>query len=359
MTDKIKNGQFYTLGNPFAHPLVQEWFDLIPEVENKRFVEPFAGANNIVKSFLSVYPKVKVEQWKSYDIAPEAIRTNEVPEISLIQQDTLKNFPEADVVITNPPYLAKNSATRMKLDIVDQFGVYQDLYEVSIEKMLENSDYIAAIIPESFLTRKIFKDRLYGFVSIVDKLFDDTDFPVGIALWVPEKTVDYPIYIGSKKVGMFGEIKKKTEILNFDSSGYQKIVIKYNSPHGVIGLKAVDNTVEPSIKYVKGETIDSSTIKVSSRAITRIQIFSDNGEEIITEDNLEVCLTEFNKVLNAYREQSSDIFLTSFKGLRKDGRYRRRIDWKTSSQIIIVALANLELLDKPPQKPSPVSLFDL
>lgn len=359
MSEKIKNGQFYTLGNPFAHTLVQEWFNNIPEVEKKTFVEPFAGANNIVKSFLEIYPQVDVAQWEAYDISPEAIRTNEVPELTLIQRDTLKDFPNADVVITNPPYLAKNSATRMKLDIVQEFGKYQDLYELAVEKMLEHADYVAAIIPESFLTRKLFKDRLYGFVSIVDKLFDDTDFPVGIALWVPEKTEDYPIYIGNLKAGNFQKIKENTRVLNFDQSTYGKVTVKYNIPHGVLGLKAVDNTTEPSIKYVKGETIDPTSIKVSSRAITRIQVLSSDGEEIITEANLDECIVEFNKVLAEYREQSSDIFLTSFKGLRKDGRYRRRIDWKTSSQIIIVALSNLGLLDKSPQKLSPASLFDL
>lgn len=357
--EKIKNGQFYTLRSPFEHPLVQEWFKKIPNIKNKTFAEPFAGANNIVKSVLEAYPEIQAKQWKCYDISPEAIRKNEVPEIQLIQQNTLMNFPESDVVITNPPYLAKNSATRMKIATDYNYGIYQDVYEIAIEKMLDNAEYVAAIIPESFLTRKFFKNRLFGFVSITDKLFDDTDFPVGIALWNPESTKDFTVWVGMENIGNYSKIVEETELFKVDDNDLKKVSIKYNSPYGIIGLKAVDNTVKASIEYVKGTIIDPTNVKVSSRAITRLDVLDKEGSSLVDENNLPIFLKTLNEVLDEYRHQSSDVFLTSFKGLRKDLRYRRRMDWKTSSKIIYVALTRLQLLDKSPQKTSPATLFDI
>jgi len=357
--EKIKNGQFYTLRSPFSHPLVQQWFENIPHIHTKNFAEPFAGANNIVKSVLEARPDIKVSQWQSYDIAPEAIRNNEVPELELIQQNTLKNFPQANVVITNPPYLAKNSATRMKIDTDYNYGIYQDVYEIAIEQMLNNAEYVAAIIPESFLTRKFFKKRLFGFVSITDKLFDDTDFPVGIALWNPEDTEDFDVWVGMNYVGAYTKIIEQTELFKINDASLKEVAIKYNIPSGIIGLKAVDNTVEASIEYVEGSKIDPTNVKVSSRAITRIEVQDKNGNALIDENNLSDFLTTVNEVLNEYRSQSSDVFLTSFKGLRKDLRYRRRMDWKTSSKIIYVALTRLQLLGKSLQKPSAPTLFDI
>ena len=45
-----------------------------------------------------------------------------------------------------------------------------------------------------------------------------------------------------------------------------------------------------------------------------------------------------NIILNEYRDKTHDIFLTSFKGLRKDGVYRRRIDFRTVKCIMNKAI---------------------
>lgn len=337
MTDedaKIRHGQFYTLRNPFNHPLVHAWFKTIDKLDERIFVEPFAGANHLIKSIDEVFPQVKHTQWRAYDLQPEAITDSVVPDVPLIKQDTIANPPSGDVIITNPPYLAKNSAKRMGMSI--DFGAYQDLYEISLAALLERNAWVAAIIPESFLTRKLFRERLYGFISITGDLFDDTDFPVGLALWVPAATEDYDIWIGAKHIGQHKALRKDTTLLDPHTTGLKVV---FNDPQGPLGLQGIDNTVQASIAFVDGATIPSSTIKVSSRSITRISVYDEAGQPLITSSNVQALLPQLNAALATFRADTSDVFITAFKGRRKDGFYRRRLDFKIAKNLV------LEILD--------------
>jgi hypothetical protein len=97
-------------------------------------------------------------------------------------------------------------------------------------------------------------------------------------------------------------------------------------------LIAIDSTSGPGIKFVEGSTIDSSTIKVSSRYSTRITIENSNV-------SLEDLIKDLNTTLAKYRSLSEDVFLTSFRGIRKDGKFRRRIDWDTVRGMILSTLS--------------------
>ncbi|WP_416373657.1 hypothetical protein [Mycoplasmopsis felis] len=52
--------------------------------------------------------------------------------------------------MTNPPYLAKNKAKKINIENFD--NNYSDLYLNALDKMLNNCDFVACIIPESFIT---------------------------------------------------------------------------------------------------------------------------------------------------------------------------------------------------------------
>jgi hypothetical protein len=41
-----------------------------------------------------------------------------------------------------------------------------------------------------------------------------------------------------------------------------------------------------------------------------------------------------NTRLTTIREKTHDVFLTAFKGLRRDGHYRRRLDWALTRAIV-------------------------
>lgn len=104
-----QKAKYYTFDNPFKHSLLKEWLSQIPNYQNKRFLEPFAGSNNIVTLVRQIDDSIV--NWNCFDIAPPLM--NNAPEFDITKRDTIKNFPKGfDVCVTNPPYLAKNSATR-------------------------------------------------------------------------------------------------------------------------------------------------------------------------------------------------------------------------------------------------------
>lgn len=334
MENKIIHGQFYTKGNPFLHKPFQSWWNSIAGKDSMRVVEPFAGANNIIDLADKAGLGLTHSQWGSFDIDPEAITTNTVPQVKVQQADTIKSFPQGfQICLSNPPYLAKNSATRKGMNIdFDDFG---DLFEVSLKVMLDNCEYVAVIIPESFISRQNFTDRLQFVISLNYVMFDDTDFPVCLAVFGKETSKDYLIYVGDKKVGWASKIATKA---NACLDLKRTLNVKFNIPAGQVGLYAVDNTVGDSIKFVKGDVIPESEVKQTSRAITRISL-----PQTHTASDIDRLVVEANRLLAEYRKASQDVFLTSFKGLRKDGFYRRRLDYKTASQLLHKAAYNVGL----------------
>ena len=332
MNSKIELGQFYTRGNPFLYSRVQQWFSSIPNLSNLKLIEPFAGSNSLVAMVNASVLKLNSENWGCFDIAPEAIESNLVPEIEVIKRDTIEDFPSGfDVAITNPPYLAKNSATRKGMDV--SFNGFQDLFEVALNEMLSNCDWVAAIIPESFITRKIFTSRLEVAVSLNHDMFDDTEFPVCLALFSRHETADFEIWRGAELIGSHSKLTKEANNL-LDAPSV--IRTKFNAPTGSVGLWAIDDTNSATIRFLPGEEIASSTIKVTSRSYSRIEL-----EFVGTPIDLHQLEKEANKLIKNYREITGDVFLTAFKGLRKDNLYRRRIDWTTSHRILNRAAYNL------------------
>lgn len=316
-TNKKAKGQFFTITNPFDNDLFREWVGNIPNIKNELLLEPFAGSGNIVRMIKDLGLK---NQWQCFDIEPLTIK-----EFPIKAQDTLKNYPKGfNVAITNPPYLAKNSATRNNLAFPTT--KYDDLYKVCLETMLNNNKYIAAIIPESFITAGLFHDRLHSVISLTYKMFDDTDCPVCLALFNEDKTKDFVIYSDNKEIGYYQQIKQSL------TKPKHSLSLSFNNPTGKIGLLGVDNTRENSIKFVLGRSIEPNMVKPTSRAITRIGIKGNNANI-----DYNLLIEKANKVLNKYRTSTSDLFLTSFKGLRKDNRYRRRLDYKNAKKILNIA----------------------
>lgn len=321
---KREFGQFYTITNPFTlHPFV-EWLNTIPNIKNIDVIEPFAGSNNIPNMIPYLH-------WKCYDIYPN--KNNKCPSLVIEKLDTISNFPKNfTVAITNPPYLGKSSAKRMKMKY--DYPEYDDLYKKCLEVMLKHCKYVAAIIPESFITAKEFKDRLYSVISLPCKMFEDTACPVCLALFNPELTNDFLIYSMNTFVGTHNNLLKYIPPKN------NKIKIKLNDPNGIIGIHCIDNTKEASIFFTNGNNISSSKIKGSSRSITRATIVFPS---VINNNNLEEFIQRCNNILYEFRKNTCDVFLTSFKCLREDNKYRRRLDYDIVKRIISEALKELKL----------------
>lgn len=321
---KKELGQFYTITNPFTLEPFVNWLNNISNIKDIDVIEPFAGANNIPKMIPYLH-------WKCYDIEPN--KENVCPQFTIEKLNTISNFPKGfAVAITNPPYLGKSSAKRMKLKY--EYPEYDDLYKKCIEVMLNNCKYVAAIIPESFITAKEFKERLNTVISLSCKMFDDTACPVCLALFNPEKTNNFSIYSLNTFIGNYNDLLKFMPIKN------NKIKIKLNDPTGIIGIHCIDNTIEDSIFFTKGDNINPSKIKGSSRSITRANIIIPN---IINENNIMGFIQKCNEILFDFRKNTNDVFLTSFKCLREDGKYRRRLDYDIAKRIINEALKQLSV----------------
>jgi hypothetical protein len=277
---------------------------------------------------IETYPHISVSQWSAFDLHPEAQENNLVPSLEVIKQDTIARFPTSfSVCITNPPYLAKNSASRKKLQV--DFEGFQDLFEVSLSRMLDCCKWVAAIVPESFITRPILRSRLYSIISLTQTMFDDTEFPVCLALFNPEPTKTYNLWQNETYLGEHRTLKDALDKLLLIPKSR---LFRFNDANGSLGLYAVDMTKGPSIRFVEGSVIPGSEIKHTSRAITRI------GSRLFIDVDLNQVINLCNANLSTYRERTKDVFLTSFKGLREDGRYRRRLDWETAQRIITTSL---------------------
>ena len=316
-------GQFFTIANPFRSDAFQKWW----KQANKQLgpsdciIEPFAGANNIVKLAAEIGVK---RGWACYDITPPA--ENQVPTIPVSQRDTLREFPKGfKIAITNPPYLAKNSATRRGLQFPETS--FEDLYQVALDQMLANCGWVAAIIPASFLTQRLMVERLSTVVALNCRMFDDTECPVCLALFTPEKKSDFLVYRGEEKLGSFSDLKGKLP------DPRRQLPWRFNEPAGEIGLRALDGSVEASIEFVTGDAIPSAKIDHTCRSITRIKMPPGIREHPAT------IIRSANRLLQEYRHKTHDVFMTAFKGLRRDGDYRRRLDFTQARRLLDLAVS--------------------
>ena len=301
---KRNNGQYFTSGNPFVHPAFLEWA-AVADLPNKRLLEPFAGSNSIIGHLKRMG---LCDRFSSFDINPAH---------PLVQyQDTLKVFPEGyDVCVTNPPWLARNSATVRGLYYPDT--LYGDLYQESLSQCLTNCGFVASLVPESFIRTGLFTDRLTGFVSLTSNLFADTGHPVGLAMFGDQPSPDAEVWSGMTYVGGLRSIKKMRPVPKPD--GPQ---VRFNVEGGNVGLIALDNTIEASIRFCDVRELDYYTVKPSGRHITKLLV---DGP---------VKIGQWNQYLKEFRAATWDVLMTSYKGIRKDGMYRRRLDWQLARGII-------------------------
>lgn len=297
------NGQFFTTANPFNCRAFSDWSRRagLPE---ETVLEPFAGANSLIDHLKSIG---KIREWQSYDIEPRAA--------GIMQRDTIANFPSGyNVCVTNPPWLAKNSAAFRGLPFPDT--QYDDLYKLALTKCLDHCGYVAALVPESFIRANLHQARLHTFISLTKSMFSDTQHPVGMALFNPAPVDDVIIYSGMQRVGMLSELQHHRP----PSSSSPEI--RFNDPNGNLGLIALDNTREASIRFCNVAELKDYTVSDKCRHITKMSV------------PWKVNIRDCNELISSFREATKDVLLTCYRGIRKDGMYRRRLDWNLARDII-------------------------
>lgn len=348
---KRERGQFLTDGNPFYTDAFKEWFTNACNVCNSPITacEPYAGALGLVAHLRDEIPEsAGMLTWSAFDIQPQAQLA--VDDVNVSTADTLLDIPgDYDFIITNPPYLARVSASRRHLPFKDGGRAdYSDLYQVALDTCLQHADYIAAIIPESFMTSGFDKSRCSQVISLRAGLFTDTDCPVALALFNPEEDMfgnsDGSMTMihdnAGEPLGSLFALKALSErMLTVDgeaaavSNAGNDFKLVFNDPGGDVGLHAVDSQRTADIRFVRGDDSDipGSDIKVSSRSLTRI---SRNDGIAITDKQIEAA----NSILNDWRGRTADVLMTAFKGARINGKYRRRLAFREAGMILRKAI---------------------
>lgn len=310
MSHKRARGQFYTVGNPFALKPFMHWAKRAG-LPNARILEPFAGANDIINTLASCE---LCSDFVSYDIAPANKQVR--------RRDTIKSFPQGhNICVTNPPWLARNSATRRGLPYPD--CQYDNLYKHCLRLCLDNCEYVAALLPASYLQSRLFQSRLTTYILLHSTLFADTENPVCLALFDGETNKKVNIYYDNEHVGELSSLRDQLP------KEKAKRRIRFNDPRGDLGFISFDNTKEPTIKFCSAYAIEDYPIKHTSRFITRI-----SGD---LNENIEVWADQLNKRLAEFRKGTKDLFLTPFKGMRADGFYRRRMHFQLARMFINAA----------------------
>lgn len=313
---KIALGQYFTKGDQWLKPQIK---DFIKNSKCTIAYDPFAGTGDL----LSVSPEYGIFETKGLDIDEKLDWEN---------NDSLKSIPiiKNAIIITNPPYLAKQSASRKKICLNEYFidSPYDDIYLVALNKMIEAQKYIVAIIPESFINSS-FKDKnLLSSVTILEENpFNDTEVPVCVACFdgVYKDFSEIKIYKNDKFVDFL------ENIVNLRIEPENTLKVTFNDTKGWLGIRAIDSTDDiNNIKFDYKENIKydwQNKIKNTSRHFTLVSIdISDNSRP----EFLEKC----NLLLNEIRIKSSDILLTPFMGNTKSGKRRRRLDFRLARAII-------------------------
>lgn len=277
--------------------------------------------------------------------------------------DSILNVPQhADAfVLTNPPYLAKNSARRMNSPASSYFrpgavmpsnhehtNILDDLCKLAIERTLAHYDDSVWIVPESVVQDlehlPHWRGRLHSLTVLEDNPFTDTEHPVCVLVF----SKDHPggeLWKNDTRLGTYDEVWSRHNITR--SSPSNATTMKFNSPTGTLGYRAVDGTKEDGsmrIRFCLGDELgyDRQNIKVSSRHLTYIDVALE-GDELVA------VVQEANRLIEAYRASTHDVFLTAFMGNTKTGVRRRRMDYYLARRMFNAAYlaVNSALLSPP------------
>ena len=246
--------------------------------------------------------------------------------------DSLEKIPyiKDAIIVTNPPYLAKQSASRKKIDLSRYFQhtIYDDVYLLALENMLKAQKYVIAIIPESFINSSFLHKNLLNSITVLEENpFIDTETPVCVVCFDgnPKSQNQIKVYKNDSLVSTLDDVYKSR------LTPKNNIKITFNDLKGWLGLRAVDSSNDKNkICFALKDDMNydwDKNIKVSSRHITLINID-------VPDDLKSVFVQKLNDKIQEIREKSADLALTAFMGNTKSGVRRRRIDFRLVRAIL-------------------------
>jgi len=324
MNNKVKFGQFYTKRSQYIIGNLLEDLD-----KDLKVVEPFCGEGDLL---------IFDNEYEIYDIEPKIDGCE--------KRDTLTNPPnyEGKLVVTNPPFLARNKNKDKSLYDLYEVG---DLYKVAIKSILTCSGGIL-IVPLNFFCdeddkiRNLFFNRfdIIRLNIFEETVFDDTTYTVcSFSFKIKEEELDHDTiecnFFPSKEVKFF-DLKKETgwkmgsdflEIIeSVDNIGIKRLRIG-GIPNSNLYLRAIDTGTEDGriSLSVKEEHFFG---KESDRSFATL-IMDKNYTK---EQEIKIC-ERFNTILEYYRSKYNSMFLTNFRN-STTSYARKRISFDVAYKLI-------------------------
>jgi hypothetical protein len=324
---KTSGGHFYTTQSHWLTPPVSAFIEAAL-AEASGFLDPFAGGGHLLE--------VCSERFRR-PVAGLDLHAEPWP-----RNDSLLHIPHTNaVIVTNPPFLAKHSASRKGVAATvahyyREAGL-DDLYQIALRRCLSAARFTVAILPETFLNSAFPKDSL-ALVSVLERSpFQDTDNPVCVACF------DTHGQDGEQHARLFVEERycgSYAELFGFRRPRNRDNRVVFNDPFGEIALRAVDST-DPSapIAFLPAEHFEyeRACVKVSSRLLTYLRL-----PELPPARRLEL-IEVANRRLACLREASHDLVLSPFKGNNKAGKRRRRLDYALARTLLLDSLREMGL----------------
>jgi hypothetical protein len=316
---KIIYGQFFTKDDLWLKEQIKSF---ISSVKASVAYDPFAGNGDML------------EAARKTELFTQMTGLDIDSRLSWQKNDSLVKIPQVDdaIIITNPPYMSNYSAARKKiygkLEKYFSNSPYDDIYLIALDRRLEAAKYAVVIVPETFINSNYRKKcRLHSITVLEENPFTDTDTPVAAVCFdAEEKSFDQiKVYKNGKYIDTLENIEK----MRIFPTG--SIDVKFNDINGWLGVRCVDSTdPENMIRFDFKDNINynwKKRIKVSSRLLTLVDVD-------INVEKRRKFIDECNKILDSIRKNSDDLILSPFKGNMKNGRRRRRLDFKSCRAII-------------------------
>lgn len=316
MNKKVKLGQFFTKKDIWLKEQIRNF--IIASNQSIAY-DPFAGEGDM----LAIATQFGFRRTIGLDIDEK---------LSWEVNDSLKKIPHFDnaIIITNPPYIAKQSASRKNIDLSLYFdnSVYDDIYMIAIDKMLEAQSYVVAIIPESFINSNYKQKNLLHSITILEENpFEDTENPVCVVCFdsIKKEFDKIKVFSGNTYLNNLAYFE------NLRLEPINNIRISFNDKSGWLALRATDSSNgKDLIHFSLKQDMDydwENNIRISSRHISLLDLD-------IKEENRPNFISLANEIILRLRKDSSDVIFTPFKGNTKYGKRRRRLDFRMARAII-------------------------
>ena len=342
---KREYGQYFTTDSTWLKPHISSHLQYLSEKYTICF-DPFAGDGHLLKIAKKFDFKLI-----GCDIDSDICINNKWN-----QNDSLRNLDahKDTFILTNPPYLAKNSAKRLGSEMVSYFSrdvlenqsdseykILDDLFKIAITKGIDSYEDSIWIVPESGIQdlEKLpqWKNNLHSVTILEKNPFGDTEHPVCVMIF-SRSNPKHEVWKNDVKLGYWTELYEMHQ--NFTQNVAKHLPMKFNDKFGNLGFRAVDGTREDGSMKIKFCLADDlgyprESIKISSRHLTYISVD-------LTDEELSNVISIANELIDDYRAMTHDVFLTAFMGNNKQGARRRRLDYKLARVIFNKAYQELK-----------------